>query len=679
MNLNDFLSGQFDWIFKSINNRFVGSKDIYTPVTPTQGWSVYNTIATTDENINAYVSLWQTLGTKYEFKVECKIFKDENKNNELKDILEKKIKLNRSLHRFLLKELAIKGNVVVIINNKNEIKGQFADFFEVFYDWTNNSFDRFNYIINNKVISKNLKHKKDLFYIRNPFNYTDIGTPPIDLVYTKILANKNLWDYINHQASSGLTGTNFFILDGEVDWEIKDNSGQTKAEGLVKIIKDFFRKTPEDKRDRVAALPYIKDIKKLASSIKDESVLEIIDEIKKSYAKAFGLTPQTLGEGNTTYNNVEALLDSQWNNTGKELQNTICELYNEFIFPVVYKIDGDIKVYVEKPQDEDQIAKEQSVIDLVSRAGDILTQQEKRKIIKDTFGLDLTLNEETEPQPQPQPEKKQFSKIKNTSYIDEVFSSPFFERVQIVNGQLTKKGFKPNIENLIKRQIERIADKILENNSTDLDKNFVKAESLYSFTAFKDDLQNFVILAKKLVNEKINFEKEEKRTYTEELNEYIDALITYNLKGAAELTDRQKELLGKFDDGYGGFDNETKNQIGNLIERYKEQPLDTIVNILKQEAEKIAKARASLITRMLTTSVVEKTRYYEHKDKGYKYKQHLGVMDDRETIYSRQATAKGVVPIDYVYNHQIGDGKSLPLHFNERSTMIYLLNENDLN
>ena len=710
MNPIDFLSGQFDYIFERlIGKQFKGSTSKYTAVRPKIGWQEYDNIATSDENIATFINLWQTLGTKYDFKVKCELFGSEKKNDKLKNDIENIIKNNHNLHWFLLFQLAVKGNVVLTTNEDDELIGQYADFYDTYYDWINNRFLKFDFKIDGVVKIKDLQQGEELYWIRNPFNYTDIGTPPIDLIYTKILTNSNLWQFINQQASDGLTGLNVPLLENTVgsvpiDWEEKDSeSGKSRLTRITETFKNWWSKTRENKKDRLGVFPYLKGFAKLTSSIKDEQVLEILDELKAVYSKAYNLSPQVLGDGKTTYNNIEALIDNEWARVGKVLQELIANIYNEWILPKYYGIEtGEkLRVYVEKPQDEDQAEKERSIISLIGTASDILSTEEKRRIIKDTFGFDLADNfepdelpeeeepeeeepEEEKPEPEQEEEPAKFEvKKKDRNILEEAFKSSYYERSERVKGKIEKKGLKPLLEKSIRLQLERTITNFKENESFDLKKHFVKIESVLPFRVLKDNLENFVDIARQEVADRIKelgkkSKFSSKFALSDVLDTYLNALVKFNLQGYDSLSKEERDLLGDFDGKYKGFDEETINQINTVLQEFKDSPFDEIVTALTVLIEKLPKARAELISQMLVVNAVERSRYLEYKDKGFKFKRHLGVRDNRETTYSIEASRLGVVDIDYVFNHQIGDGQAPPLHFRERSSMIYGIEKSDI-
>ena len=75
---------------------------------------------------------------------------------------------------------------------------------------------------------------------------------------------------------------------------------------------------------------------------------------------------------------------------------------------------------------------------------------------------------------------------------------------------------------------------------------------------------------------------------------------------------------------------------------------------------------------------MDKVRFDAYFDEGYKFKRHLTVGDHRVVEISKQAENAGIVPIDFVYNHQIGDGLRSPLHFRERGSEIYGMERDEL-
>ena len=707
--LQRFLSGQFDQLFKISGNAFKGSTSKYTTIKPKLGWAEYDEIVKSDEMVATFVNLWQTLGTKYEFKVKCEVSGSKKTNDKIRKNIETFIKSNHNLHLFLLFQLAVKGNVILTKDDNNQLIGQYADFFEPYYDWANNRFDKINMVIDGVVIKPNLQNKEEIYWIRNPFNYFDIGTPPIDLAYAKILANTNLWQYIVQQGASGLTGLKILkIKEGVIDFDVRDpKTGETGLESYIKNFKSWYRKTFEDKRDKITVQPGIEDVLTLNSSIKEEMVMEILQEIKASYAKAFNLSAQVLGEGNTTFSNVETLIDNEWSRVGKPLQEVICQAYNEWILPQQgIQISDDLKVYVEKPQDENQAEKEKTVISLIGTAGDVLNIKEKREIIEQIFGFELedefvpdVLPEQnpqqnqnpnqkpqnsTENQNKPKFEAKFEVKKKLNNALEKALNSTFYERTERVKGKLEKKGLKPLLEKSIKLQLERTIAKIKEQDKIDLEKQFVKIESVLPFPVLKDNLLNFADLAKKEVASRVKELKNKSKSKAkfgeleDKINDYLNALVKFNLQGYDSLEKSEKALLGGFDGKYKGFDEETITQINTVLKEFKDGAISEIVEALNLLVETMPQARAELISQMLVANAVEKSRYIEYLDKDFKFKRHLGVNDSRETIYSTEASRKGVVPIDFVYNHQIGDGQSPPLHFGERSSMIYGIEESDI-
>lgn len=708
--LQRFLSGKFDDLFKNIGSSFKGDSSKYSPIDRAKlNWWEYEKIATTDENVAVYTNHWLTLGTKYDLKVKSEQFRSESRNQNLQKDLENIISNYNYLIKSIIWQLAVKGNTMVTVNKDNKLIAQHIDFYDVYWDYLNSDYYRVDLKIDGKVVAKDLEPNKDFYHIKNPFNsFVDLGVPPIDLALEEIYTNTNLWQFLNHQASRGLTGLNIGILEtmlGEtpVDWEQKDEEGNSKAKKWTTAIKNWFSKSSTDKTDRLALLPFIKDIKKITSSIRDEQVLDVLNEIKFSTAKAFNLSPLIVGEGKTTYNNMEAIMDSEWDKVGKVLQECIVDVFNNFILPEFYKIETnpDFKVYVEKPQNEDQNKKEKSIVDLFSRSGDVLNTKEKREIINRVFGFDLPenfepdqpiepeTNEPNQQEPAPAQEavrnQKFAEKKSQKTVLDKAFKSPFYQRAERTKGKVEKKGLKPLLEKSFKRQLERTITNFKENDSLDLNKHFVKIESLLPFTVLKDNLLNFVDLARQEVEDRIKELRPSIKSsakFNEILNTqieaFIDALVKYNLKGFASLTQAEKTLLNGFDGDYKGIDEETSNQINTVLKEFADKPFDEVVEALVALVDTLPQNRAELIAQMTIVNTVEKTRYLEYINEGFKFKRHLGVQDSRETEFSTEASSAGVVPIDYVYRHQIGDGQAPPLHFNERSSMIYGLTEEDI-
>lgn len=701
--LDRFLSERFDNLFKSLGLSFKGSTSKYSPIDRAKlSWAEYEKIATTDENVAVYVNHWISLGTKYELKVKSEQFRSESRNLTLKKDLENIISKYDYLIKSIIWQLAVKGNTFVTKNAENNLIAQHTDFYDVYWDYTNSTYHRVDFKVDGKVILRDLEPNKDFYHIKNPFNsFIDVGVPPIDLALEEIYTNSNLWQFLNHQASNGLTGLNIGVLenmlgDVPIDWEVKDEEGNSKAKKWTEAIKNWFSRSSTNKEDRLALIPFLKDIKKITSSIKDEQVLEVLNEIKFSTAKAYNLSPLIVGEGKATYNNMEAIIDSEWNKVGKILQGTIVNLFNDYILPEYYDIETnpDFKVFVEKPQDEDQAAKEKSIINLLRNSSDILNTTEKRQILKETFGFDLADNFEpdqpTEPQESEQPELNQnnqqpvknqatFSQKKNKkTALEKALESPFYERSERVKGELERKGLKPLLEKSIKRQLERTIANFKENESLDLDKHFVKIETVLPFTVFKDNLLNFVDLAKKEVEDRkreLGRDKVAKNSVKfslkSNIESFIDALVKYNLKGFNSLTESEKTLLNGFDGDYKGIDEETSNQINTVLKEFADSSFDEIVEALETLVETLPKNRAELISRMTIANAVEKSRYLSYIESEATLKRHLGVNDGRETQISIDASSKGIVPIDFVYTHTVGDGLSTPLHFNDRSSIIY--------
>jgi hypothetical protein len=376
-----------------------------------------------------------------------------------------------------------------------------------------------------------------------------------------------------------------------------------------------------------------------------------------------------------------------------------------------------LKVYVEKPQDENQAEKEKTVISLIGAAGSVLNTKEKRGIIENVFGFELAdefvpdvlpkqnpqqnfnFNQQTHPnnsespnekpeakpsQNKPKLEAKFEVKKKINNALEDAFNSPFYERTERVKGKLERKGLKPLIEKSIKLQLERLITKVEEQEKIDLDKQFVKIESVLPFPVLKDNLLNFIDLAKKEVADRVKQLKNKSKSKVkfemleDKINDYLNALVKFNLQGFENLDKSEKTLLGGFDGKYRGFDEETISQINTVLKEFKDGAISEVVEALTLLVETIPQARAELISQMLVANAVEKSRYLEYLDNDYKFKRHLGVNDARETIYSTEASKKGVVPIDFVYSHQIGDGQSPPLHFGERSSMIYGIERSDI-
>lgn len=656
------------------------------------------------------VNIWQAVADYYGLKPIVNISNSQRVNDKFRDNIQAIIdyKIQPTI-KPIIKTLAEKGNCFYYIADKQLVK-QEPDFVNLYW----NSFLQKPYYykleLDGVELAQQLQHGQEIYHLRNPFDKKNpLSTAPVENARQEVEAYLNIFTFVRDEFGEGLTGN---VLT-TINERFKELANENNADGVPnwahwsKTLSNLFRKTHSNKARgaKVIGVPYADSFFKYGSNMRDMEANAILERLVELIANSYNLVAQDLGFGRTTNTNTVEFAEQQEEKVGKPLKDELELFFNAWLLPKYFGIetkytnpDFDFCIQFEKPNNEDQQAKRKIYLELIKQ--DILSKEEKRKILIEHFDLEIDEKvpeeltdklpepETQEALPEPETERVEMSQKKKIDLkaeqkkIDKItIESPYYERDEYVDGKLTKKGIKPLIQNAIEKQVKDFIKKVKKQGKVDLDKQFTKAETFLPFPVLKSNILNFVELAKNEVREtakkkgkKIKF----KFDLNEDLQDYVEALTKFNLKGADNLTNREKTLLGSFDNTYSGFDDATRDQINTVIKEFSDKPIDELIEALEVLVDNMSANRAELIARMTVNNAVEKTRYYSYLDLEATWKRHIGVNDGKETTYSTEATAQGVVPIDFVYNHQIGDGKSVPLHFNERSSIVYGWAKEDL-
>lgn len=707
--LDKFLSGNFDDLFQKlkIGRTFSTTSSKYTPYDRTLlPWGAYDSIGTSNPLVLRSTAIWQKNIKKYPLVARSNVSNSERKNKSLESKIETIIKNDvSSLLDNIVQILARKGNVIMTKNADDNLIAQHPDYYKLYYDRINQTAYGYSLVVDGSEKIKDLQHKEDLFHIRNPFeSVLPLGTPPIDFIIEQVYTFLHTWQYYNEEWSGGLSGNSFAKVKEAGNWakeldQIVDN--QTKKRrwmDLAETISNWFKRAPENRKTKLIPLPWLEDIIMFGKSPAEMKSDQMFDKIVEFVAMGYNLAGQDLGFGKTTYNNTEVFTDQQFENIGTPLCSEVEKMINSWYLPVIVGVetkytnsDFDFEVRFEKPTQEDTINKQKNFVSMISVSGQYLSQLEIRAAIKEVF--DLNINPENIPEEikkkddvkieKDNNEKKfQFAKkkakITPINWVQKALDSSLYSiTTRTPNGSKTKKGFLPKLEKAFEAQLKQTLENIKKRKEVkdiDLAKDFVKLESVLPFNVLKSELLNFADFGRNSVLSEVKKIKESIQDLSDTILNYFDIRTQLLLQGWDSLSKKQQRVLeGEWEDTeYEGVDAKTLAQIMRVLENNLDKPIDELIDIINDKFKSIAGNRAVEIVETEIANAVEYTRYQTYVDEfDSKWKRHVGVNDDREVAISRQASNAGIVAIDYVYRHDIGDGLKVPLHFRDRSSMVY--------
>jgi len=714
-----FLEGKLDHLFNLSNYRTITTNNKFSAIT--KDWNKLERVVNTNPITKKCVNVWQAVGDYYDLQVKVDISKNKERNERTKKRLQRIIdKEFKPVLKKLIQIIAEKGNAYLMLNDEGILTAQHPDFFNLYWDASNQRPYYYKFKVDGIEQNQELQHGVEIWHFRNPFSQAQLlGSAPVESVLDETEAYTKMFAYISDEFGKGLTGNVLASIkkgnDGNHGQEMmtKEEDGTYKWAKFSQTVSDLFGRLRGKTKNGsgVIALPFVDTFYKFGGNMNEMQANEMLEKMVEFIANAYNLTAQDLGFGRTTNTNTVEFAEQQEEKIGKPLKSIIEDSINQWYLPVIksistnYTSNTNVWVEFEAPNNEDEQAKRKQYLELFKY--DILTDIEKRQILVDHFGLEITpedFEKETLPEPagqtvdvEPIEEEKpeQFSKKdkKKITYqelkakypfqfgiIDDAIESFYFVRTEDDGkGNKIKKGFLAHLENAIDKQIKRTAENLLKQDKLDIKKAFVKLETVLPFNVLNGDLNNFANFAQEKVNQDI---KKSKIGFSlsAPVKAYFEARTILLLKGYDELSKSQQDLIKDewADTAYEGVDGETLSQITTFIKNNAEKSIDELVVLLLDKFKDFGEKRAVEIAETEVANAVDKVRFDSYFDAGYKFKRHLTVRDGRVVPISRQAEAEGIVPIDFVYNHQIGNGLRSPLHFRERGSEIYGVEREDL-
>jgi len=694
----------------------------WTPIF--KNWAKLEEVTNTNPVSKKCVNIWQGLADYYDLKVKVNVSSNQESNERAEAEIQKVVdKHFRPLIKKAIQILAEKGNCYLMVNSDGELIVQHPDFFNLYWDQNNQKPYFYKYIIDGVEQPQELQHGQEIFHLRNPFNKAQVlSSAPIESGMKEIEAYTALFAYTIDEYQNGLSGNVLATVKKRyLDESVQIEDEVPKWAKWSKTISDLFNKTArkQSQGSKIIPVNFAENFFKFGGNLKDMEALAILEKQVEFIASCYSLTAQDLGFGKTTYRNTEEFGEQQEEKIGKPLKVELEEALNGWVLPKLFKIDTFlstgviVKAGFEVPNNEDTIALRKQTVDLLKTPNLPLTDTEKRQILIDNYGLSIVADDYEPPElPAQQGQtldaenvekeegkttfsfKKENKKKEIIEYIaknriqDKAFDSFYYSRTERNgDGKLIKKGFLSHLENAFEKQIKRTAENMKKNDSLDLSKNFVKLETVLPFNVLNSDLQNFADFSKTETEKEIKRfleTKEVKRKIGFDLSEpvkkYFEVRTKLLLQGYGSLTDEEKEVIQASwqDQSYKGLDEKTQKEVQSVINKNLDKPTEDIIELILKVSKDIGDQRAVMIAETEVVNAVERVRFETYKENDFKVKRHLMVRDDRVVEISKEAAAKGVVPIDYVYRHQIGDGLASPLHFRERGSEVYGFTKEDL-
>ena len=718
--LFDLIDGQS--VYNLNGYRTIAYTNKWTPIA--KDWRKLELETNTNPISKKCVNVWQSLADYYELKVKVEVSKSKKANERAEKVIQRIIdKRFKPLVKKAIQIIAEKGNAYLMINSDNELIVQHPDFFNIYWDSNNQKPYCYKYIINGVEQPQKLQHGVEIYHLRNPFSQAQVlSSAPIEAGMKEIEAYTSMFAYILQEYQNGLSGNVLAtVKDKFINESTAEVDGVPKWAYWSKTLSNLFNKTArtQNQGSKIIPVNFAESFFKFGGNLRDIQALEILEKQVEFIASCFNLTAQDLGFGKTTYNNTTVFAEQQEEKIGKPLKLEIELALNSWVLPKIFKIDtylsSDIEVWAEfePPNNEDLVAKRNQTVELFKVKGLPLTDIEKRQILIDAYDLDIVADDyEIEPveeiekieEPVTAPateeieetdenfsfkskENKKLKYLLENRVQDKAFDSFLFARTERDSkGEKVKKGFLAHLENAFEKQIKRTVENMVKNDSKDVLKNFVKLETVLPFNVLSSDLKNFGDYSKKETEKEIKaFDKQGKVKnqigfeLSQPVKEYFDARTQLLLQGYDSLNPKQKALMSDWNDtAYKGIDAQTLAEIEAFIKKNADLSIEDLTNLILKEFKEISEKRAVEIAETEVVNAIERVRYNTYLENDFKFKRHLTVNDSRVVDISRRAESKGIVPIDFVYEHQIGTGLSSPLHFRERGSEVYGITKEDL-
>lgn len=675
------------------------SSEKYLPYNKGLSWTEYAKIHQTNPVIANLVKKRKANIGANGWDITSKLYRSQSRNENLSwqiyNRLEKDLKINRLIDNFST-QVSVYGNAYGIFNDEDRPVIQWPSFFNLYYDSINQTARQYKLVIDGRETGQVFEPNTEIYHFKEPDTaWKPLADSPIDSCYAWILLYDHAVQMNNSLVSSGWLGALWVLFEKEMMeiLEQQDDQGNSRGQQMLDIILErlrgvrrFFNPTTKKQEKRksndhkLMFIPGAKDIKDLMKTNRDMQLGELLEKAIDEMHASFGFT--RTGK-DSTYNNAQTFNYEQWDNVGRSQEEQFADYVNSFLLPHYgIETNEDLFFHFNPPNDPDELANKQFFLSMFEKTVGLSQNQEyRRRLInelRDKVGLDEIEDGLVELPAVPQfggnlidvQANEQFAVEDEPTPTEKALESKEFKRKEPSGGSKKKepRGFLPQWEKSITKQLKAYIKKLegydsVEKAIKNLDKDFPKIETYYSFNALEKDLLRFADLAIKQTVE----------TFADEDDfEFPQAIL--------DLIEERTQLLLKGDKEYKGVDAQTASQINTILKNILDsgEGIQAAIQVIDVAIPDISRGRAKRIAETEVSAVVEGSRFALFEGEGYKFKRHLGVNDSRESIYSREASALGVVPIDYEYTSAWGTSKVLPLHPHERSTLVYGMTEEDI-
>lgn len=637
-------------------------------------WNTYREVAESNEIIQKLISSKIGAVNSEGWDVKVNISKVQSKNERLaREVIYKlknEFKLDELINNYV-SITTIYGNSYGMQNDDSSFNILEPNCLNLYYDSENRRPAYYKKIV--KGIEQKSEIESSLVYHfkESSSSYKPLADSPIDWCYGWLLLYQHSLQINNNSISSGWVGSLIALFEKEMSTKLdqKDVKGertgdkwlrslQEKLGGAVNKLRGISQK-PTTQSHKIAFLTGVKEFIELGKSNREMQLIDLINKAEQAIYRAFGETQTT---ENSTYSNAKTFNYQRYESIARPLQKQFENFVNQFMLPKLgINFGENLYFQFNVPTDPDLLENQKFKLEVLKNTYSLVDDSNYRIQVlnefRDAIGLENIDNSIISKEVKKKLEdevkankKEDFSfKVKKTAF-EHALESGHYERLEPDKNKPTKrvrKGFLPSLENALNKQFENFIEESRKSKSFGKIK---KLETFYSMNTLQKDLIKFTDSA---------------------LSEIKLPKIVEYPKYLSDLIETKAKLILKGDEKYTGVDSETQNQIDSLIKNNQDVEFDDLIVIFSSELPKLAIKRAEQIARPVVAEIVETSRFMVHKNNDYKVKRILNVRDNKVTQICKNNTNKGVVSIDYIYEHSTGDGLQPPFHFDCRSTAIY--------
>lgn len=644
-NSDDFLSGQHDHLFQTVNAFSGGSYNKYTPINPRAlSFRQYDEIERSSSIMPHIYSIYQAnIGANGRRVVIAQNDQNTPATQKLKERTQKRVynflytKKNwADLEDKIINVTAKEGSCIIMPDANDELAVWSLRRFNVYHDDVTNT-TRYAFKNGNDTEIKemsNLVDRIDLYHFKDPvFKHWIVPPSRLDCAFNYILLQNNGLRSNNFIFSNAFIGTTLLgfnsdaassggqlasdMVDGK---KVPDKQGKSIIQRMVDKINDTF--SGVQKSFRVGYAYGLDKVFELGKSNRDIQFLELLVKSKTEILSSYSLTMSDVGDGDKglTYSNAATFSYAVYGKVGHAFEDQFDELCNEYFLPF-YGITTTESFYIDylPPSNPDRLALEEQ-----SRKHfetNLVTVNEHREVcgLEPTEGGDVFLKDwaaptvETLPNPNSDTIEVE-AKTKPKEQLNN--SSGFFTKVafalpsptdkallsELYLGNSKKKGFLNKWTEAITKQITTYVKELEKTDNIDLETYTVKLpkiETFYSFPSLKKDLLAFAGLA-------LDEVKKDKRTNFAFQRDYFDGVYP---QAVIDQIDKFTEAVLKgLPDMFDSVDVETNAQIQNIIKANINSGAVQIAQIIAEALPRIGVNRAKLIAETAVAEAVEKTR-----------------------------------------------------------------------